>query len=104
MDPGKGRAAMASRHWLLLVPLAVVVGAAIAYVDSRPTWDDTGISVAALAISAACFGALDPRRAWLWAVLIGCWIPMLDVTLHQNIGSILAVPVAFLGAYSGALA
>ena len=43
------------RNTLLLVA-AVLVGLAIAYVDSRPTWDATGDRVLSLIISAGVFG------------------------------------------------
>lgn len=33
----------------VLVAIAVLVGAAIAFADSRPSWDDTGITIFAMA-------------------------------------------------------
>jgi hypothetical protein len=63
--------------WLLAAALAI--GAAIAYVDSRPTWDDTGITAGTLVLSAAALSCVAQRRAWLIAIAIGIWIPILAI-------------------------
>ena len=85
--------------------LAVVTGIAIAYVDSRPHWDDTGVTVFAMVVSAAIFGLIAPRKPWLWALAIGMWIPAHAMVRTLAPGSIvmlvvLAFPLA--GAYAGA--
>ncbi len=80
--------------------IALVVGAAIAYVDSRPTWDDTGITAGALLITCAVLGALGPKRPWLWALAVGGWIPALGILSH-NYGSLVALVFPFAGAYGG---
>jgi hypothetical protein len=61
--------------WLLAAALAV--GAAIAYVDSRPTWDDTGVTAGTLLLSAAALSYFARRSAWLIAMAVGIWIPTL---------------------------
>ena len=55
----------------LLLPAALGIGLLIAYVDSRPNWDDTGITALALFACCAVFGALEPKRCWLWALATG---------------------------------
>lgn len=90
------------QFWSLL-GLAIGLGLGIAWVDSRPTWDDTGITAGAIFIVTALLGLVQPTRAWIWALTVGIWIPILGITLHQNYGSILALIVAFVGAYAGAL-
>jgi hypothetical protein len=95
-------------HWVLLF-LAVMIGLAIAWVDSRPHWDDSGITAGALLLSAGVLGLIGPRRPWLWALGIGVWVPgyiiLRQVASHSiTPGSasylvILAFPMA--GAYAG---
>ena len=89
--------------WRLL-GIAVVLGLGIAWVDSRPTWDDAGITAAAIFSATALLGLTLPRYAWLWALAVGGWIPVLGITLHRNYGAALALLVAFVGAYAGAIA
>src|SRR2546421_7826876 len=55
----KPREADMRRDWTwMLVPVAAVVGWGIAMVDSRPGWDDTGITAGAVFGTALIFGAL----------------------------------------------
>ena len=51
----------------------------------------------------ALLGAAMPERAWLWALAVGAWIPLLGITVHHNAGTLLALVIAFAGAYAGAL-
>ena len=87
--------------WKVLLPIALVVGLLIAYLDSRPNWDDTGLTAMALLACSALCGALGPNRAWLWALAVGLWIPFLEIASTRNYGSLMAIPFAFAGAYSG---
>lgn len=88
----------------VLFILAVAVGLGIAFVDSRPTWDDTGVTVLALLVSAGLFGLAQPGRPWLWALAIGIWIPLGAVLRSHSIGSIMMLVVLVFplaGAYAG---
>lgn len=85
----------------VLLAIALIFGLLIAYVDSRPNWDDTALTAVALvAVSAMC-GILGPSRPWLWALAVGSWIPLFGIASARNYGSLLAIPFAFAGAYSG---
>ena len=88
------------RSWVLLA-LAVCCSVAIAYVDSRPTWDDTGITAAAVVGVCGLLGFVAPRRAWIWALVVGGGIPIAAVLAGHGLASLLAVGVAFVGAYAG---
>jgi hypothetical protein len=84
-----------------LLPLAVLTGLAIAWMDGQPGWDDTGISAMALLLAAVTFGLVGRTRPWLWALAVGAWIPLRAVV---NGGAwsmlfVLAIPLA--GAYAG---
>jgi hypothetical protein len=52
------------------IPLAaaIVAGLTIGWVDTRPTWDDTGITVGLTLLSSAAIGAAVSRRAWIAAL------------------------------------
>lgn len=84
-----------------LMLCAAAIGMAIAWVDSRPSWDDTGITAGTIFIACALFGAISPKQAWQWALAVGIWIPLYGI-LHSNYGAIIALIPAFLGAYLGA--
>jgi len=86
----------------VLLAVAVVLGILIAFVDSRPTWDDTGVTAAAIVASCGVLGLLGPDRPWLWALAVGMWVPALGIAKAGNYGSLLALPFAFAGAYAGA--
>ena len=68
---------MSSRTFWVLLAVAVVVGASIAWMDGRPTWDDTGITAGVVLLLSAAFGFVAPRRPWVWALAIGGMIPFL---------------------------
>jgi hypothetical protein len=84
-----------------LVVAALALGLLIAYVDARPNWDDTGVTALALVASCGLWGFLGPGRPWMWALAAGVWTPVLGIALANNYGSLLALPVAFAGAYAG---
>ncbi len=86
----------------LLLTVSVTLGVLIGYLDSRPSWDDTGVTAGLLFISAAIIGALGPRRPWLWGLCLGIWIPIFGLTHGLNYGSLLALAIALIGAYAGA--
>jgi hypothetical protein len=84
--------------------LSVAAGVFIAWVDSRPKWDDAGITAGVLFLAAALLGVIRPSRAPVWALAVGLWVPLFGIVLHRNFGSLLALAVAFFGAFAGALA
>ena len=85
----------------ILLAGALVIGALITYVDSRPTWDDTGMTAAAVFLTCGMLGFMGPRRPWLWALAVGVWIPLMGIVWTHNYGSLLALVIAFAGAYAG---
>jgi len=94
-----------SRQWaIVLTIMALLAGAGIGYVDSRPTWDDTGITVMALAITAAAFSLARPRQWWLWSLLVGAGTPAFAVLSGGSPASSMALVVALLGGGIGTLA
>ena len=94
--------AVRSRWLFVLIPLVLALGFAIAYVDSSPGWDDTGISAAAVLGVSGLSGSLYPARPWLWGLAVGAWIPVFGVITESNYPSLLALVFSFAGAYAGA--
>jgi hypothetical protein len=92
------------RRWsvqvLLLSAAALCAGLGIAWVDSRPGWDDTGVIAGALLIAAA-LAALARVPPWLAALLVAG--PILAAELSKGTGVLLAIPFAIAGAYAGVL-
>jgi hypothetical protein len=92
----------------ILLALAVLTGLFIAYVDSRPTWDDTGITVVAILLSSSLLTLLGYRRPWLIALVIGSWLPIYEIYVSHNysLPNLIFFPLAILfiasiGAYGG---
>jgi hypothetical protein len=81
--------------------VAILLGISIAYIDTRPHWDDTGISVLMILMAAFICGILSPHRTWLVALAVGVWIPLFNIISAHNFGSSIALIPAFIGAYSG---
>ncbi len=80
---------------------AVVIGLAVGYVDSRPTWVDTGITVALVLLTSGMVAGMSGRRPWLWALLVGVWVPLFELTGTAGAASLAALVVAAVGAFAG---
>jgi hypothetical protein len=90
---------------ILALVVAIVAGIGIAYVDSRPGWDDTGITAALLALGALVAVLLEgsgrPVRVAAIAVLVGIWIPILEIAAPGSNGPLLAFVFSAVGAFVG---
>ena len=92
----------------ILLALAVLTGLFIAFVDSRPAWDDTGITAGAMLLSSGLLTLLGYQRPWLIALAIGLWTPLYETYLSRNFrlpGAILfpllVLLIPMIGAYAG---
>lgn len=85
-----------------LVCCAVALGLFIGWVDTRPTWDDTGITVFIVLIVTALFGVMSPKHAWIWALAVAGGIVLFNIGLSRNYGAMLVLPIGFIGSYGGA--
>lgn len=69
--------------------------------DSRPTWDDTGITVGCVFLAAALLATIRSRAAWLIAFAVGTPVLAFNAALHGNVGSAVAIAIALVGAGIG---
>ena len=83
----------------LLVMLVLCAGIALAWLDTRPRWDDTGITVFGVLVVAA-IGAAAGLRPWLSAVLV--FGPLVAAELSSGMAVLAAIPVALVGGLAGA--
>lgn len=89
------------RSYLISIVLAVIFGAGITWIDSQPTWDDTGITVLMVLIASFACGFIGVKQPWLHALLISAWIPLLGIVTNYSFGGLLALFPGFIGAYAG---
>jgi len=92
---------MRARIPLGIVLLAVLIGCVIAYVDSRVTWDDAGVTAGALFIASAVLSAVSPRAAWLIGIVVGLPVLAFNLVLHGNFGAVIGLVVSLVGAGVG---
>jgi len=92
-----------NRFFVPAIILSIVLGITIAWIDSSPNWDDTGVSVFMVLVASFVCGYLAGYRPWLIALLVSIWVPMLSILTTQNYGSFLALIPGVLGAYAGHL-
>jgi hypothetical protein len=93
----------------ILLGIAFALGGIITYVATRPEIHFGGIAIA-LVVIAFLFGLIQSKYPWLFALALGIWIPVLvlfqgffkGLFRVQNIWAILALLIAFAGAYAGA--
>jgi hypothetical protein len=91
------------------VPTRVVVGMAIAlagglvigYVDSRPGWDDTGVTAVSLALVGGLGAIVAGRAPWAVALLGGVWVPLLELSSVGSGGPLTALAFSGIGATIG---
>ena len=81
--------------------LALFFGVGIAWIDSRPTWDDAGVTVLMVLIAAFACGFIAVQKPWLFAVLVSIWIPMVGIIGSDTYSGLLVLVPGFIGAYTG---
>lgn len=90
-----------TKRALIAPAIGFLVGLGIGYVDSRPTWDDSGITAGAAFLAATALAAARPSVFWLTGLAVGLPVLAMNVLLHSNYGSALAVGVSLVGSVVG---
>ncbi|MFN8241029.1 MAG: hypothetical protein U0X39_09790 [Bacteroidales bacterium] len=81
--------------------LSLLAGIAVWYIDSRPGWDDTGISAMLIFIAALVPSLVYSRLFLLWALVSGIWVPLAGMLNTSNPLYFLILLFSFAGATSG---
>jgi hypothetical protein len=89
---------------LRTIGIGLLVGLGIGYVDSRPTWDDAGITAGVLFLAAAVLAAARPRLFWLNGLAVGLPVFAINALLHSNYSSAIAVGFSLVGSAVGYVA
>ena len=87
----------------ILVAIAAATGLGLAYVDSLPGWDDSGILAGAMLLSSGAITLAGGAPPWLVALATGMWIPAHTIVAGGDPLTAVILTFAFLGAYAGAL-
>ncbi len=78
--------------------MALVAGLAIAWMDTRPSWDDAGITAGALALAAA-LASVAGARPWLVVLLVAG--PLVIVQIGGGLAILAVAVIAAVGAAVG---
>jgi len=89
--------------FLILVILALLTGLIIGWIDTRPHWNDTGITVGLIFISSFILGLFAGRNAWILALIIGLCITSLNFLVSYRFDSAISLVISLAGAYAGVL-
>ena len=85
----------------VLLVVAILCGIFLAYVDSSPGWDDTGITAGGLLVTAGLITLLGHPRPWLIGLAVGMWIPLLYIYQSQAFSMLFVLIIPMIGAYAG---
>jgi hypothetical protein len=93
---------MRSRGQAVLVLIGAAAGIGLAYVDSLPSWDDSGILAGGMLLASGALTLAGGRPPWLMALATGLWIPARAIVAGGDPLIAAVMVFAFLGAYAGA--
>ena len=85
----------------VLLMAAILFGVFLAYVDSSPGWDDTGVTAGGLLLTAGMITLLGYPRPWLIGLVVGIWIPLLYIYQNHDFNMLFVLIIPLIGAYAG---
>ncbi len=98
---------MVALRAVLAAIVAIIAGLLIAVLDSQPGFDATGITAFGLAIVGLVAVLIDgsgrPLRVAMLAVMIGIWIPLVEIAPPGAFAPLLALIFSAVGAAAGLL-
>ena len=84
--------------------IALAIGIMIGFADSRPGWDDTGVTAVSLILASGVASSVAGRAPWLIALATGIWVPVFELPGLASGGPLLALAFSGIGAAVGWLA
>jgi hypothetical protein len=88
------------KFWLVFI-CTLTAGLIIAWIDSTPGWDDTGVIAGLILVISFLAGFIYPKQLWIWALLAGIWIPFRSIANTGEFMYLLILLISFAGSYSG---
>ena len=92
------------RRDVIAAIVAVGFGLAVAWMDSRPGFDATGITAGSLLITGYVAAFVARRRPWLLALAAGIWVPVFEIRDASMLAPLASLVFAGVGAAVGWLA
>ena len=83
------------------VLLAAAFGLFIGWIDTRPTWDDAGMTAGFILLTAAIVGAISPRRVWILGLTIGGGVTAMNIALHHSYAASVSLLIGLAGSWLG---
>lgn len=89
------------RRDLFAAVVAIGLGLAIAWMDSRPGFDATAITAGSLLVTGGIAAFISRRRPGLWALAAGTWVPVFEIRDAAMLAPLAALVFAAVGATIG---
>jgi hypothetical protein len=85
----------------ITLAIAILSGLLIAWIDSRPGWDDSGITATLLVLASGLISYFYKSKPIVWGLAVSCWIPILGIVKSNDFTLLLILIFGFPGAFGG---
>lgn len=87
--------------FIFTLMVSVAAGLLIEWIDSRPNWDDTGITATLLFVVAAAIGYYYKKYPLVWGLAVGMWVPLLGTIRSNDYLMLIVLVFGLTGSFSG---
>ena len=91
----------ANYKFIVFLVLAIVLGLIIAWIDSGPNWDDSGITAALIVFVSGIISMFYPSRPLVWGFAVSAWIPIYGIIKTGNFSLLFILLFGLGGAFLG---
>lgn len=81
--------------------IAILCGLIIAWIDSRPNWDDAGIIATLIVIIAGLISYFYKTKPIVWGLAVSCWIPVFGIIKSSDYSLLIIIIFGIIGAFLG---